>query len=121
MQTFTFGLTVAVIGMGIVFLELVFLVYVIKAISRVAASIGQKKNSVAAEDPRPDAEGEAETFFTAPEQEGISAEELAVIAAAVACFSAGAVAVKTITRRTGRGLNPWTMAGSVETMQARQI
>ncbi len=113
MEALTFGLTVAVIGMSIVFIELIFLVFIIKGISWATCSFGQKKNKIEA--------AEIETCAVIPEQSGISEEEVVVISAAIAHLLTGRTRIKTITRKPGIGLNPWTMAGSMEIMQARQI
>lgn len=117
MEALTFGLTVAVIGVGIVFIELIFLVFIIKGISWATCSFNQKKNKIEAAV----IETAIETDTVIPEQSGISEEEVVVISAAIAHLLAGETRIKTITRKPGIRLNPWTMAGSMEIMQARQI
>lgn len=73
----TFGLTVSLIGMGVVFVALVLLVYIIRAISRLA--VLYEKSAA------PPKVGTAKAPIRAPE--GDDGEILAVIAAAVAAHT----------------------------------
>ena len=73
----TFGLTVSLIGMGVVFVALVLLVYIIKAISKLAVLY---ENSAA-----PPKVSTAKAPIRAPEED--DGEMLAVIAAAVAAHT----------------------------------
>jgi len=73
----TFGLTVSLIGMGIVFVALVLLVYIIKAISRLA--VYYEKSSVP-----PKVSAAKTTSRDTVEDDG---ELLAVLAAAVAAHT----------------------------------
>lgn len=115
-----FGLSVALIGMGIVFGALIFLVFVINAISAVSKMVEKKPDPVAAPK-KPEAavqQAPVSAAAAAPEDES---DVLAVIAAAIACLTQGTMAVKTITRITAAGVPAWSSAGRQETMNLRQI
>lgn len=116
-----FGLTTALIGMGIVFSELIFLVFVTQGVTAFAKGIEAKKNpknSVSGVDsPR------AEVAAAAPSQEAGAEDDnvAAVIAAIVAYMSQGTMSVKTIVRLPGSAGSAWSMAGRQETMNLRQM
>lgn len=106
-----FGLKVAFIGIAVVFSALVFLIVVINLMSQM---LGEKK--------RP------EPVVVTPVQkaEPVKTEEnedevVAVIAAAVACLSQGALKIKAITPLSGQNTPAWSMAGRQETMNLRQL
>jgi len=114
-----FGLTVAGIGMGTVFAELVMLVGVIWVISSAAKMIEGKKNpvTVKTEQPQVVQAAPAPTVAAAQDDDDVAA----VIAAAVAAFSKGTMVIKAITRMPGVQAPSWSMAGRQDTMSLRQI
>lgn len=114
-----FGLTVAGIGMGIVFTELILLVAVIFLISIASKMIEGKKNSAPAvvvqkEEKLPGAEAEEK-------KEAEEDEVIAVIAAAVAACFQGQATIRSITHIAGASAPAWSHAGRQETMALRQL
>lgn len=116
---FGFGLTVAGIGMGIVFLELILLVFVIYAISKCAGLINEKKQS---QGTKP-VQVTAEPAPLAVSQEVPNDEDdiLAVIAAALACCGQDAKRIASITRTKAAAAAAWSHAGRQDTMSLRQM
>jgi sodium pump decarboxylase gamma subunit len=115
-----FGISVSLIGMGVVFAALIFLIFVINAITAVTRMVEKKPDQVAAPK-KPEAavqQAPVSAAAAAPEDES---DVLAAIAAAIAYLSQGTMAVKTITRITAAGVPAWSSAGRQETMNLRQI
>ena len=116
---FGFGLTVAGIGIGIVFFELVLLIFVILLITFAARAIENRKKPAL-----PEKKAEIAVQAAAiPAQ--IAAEDnddeiAAVIAAAVAYLTEGASVITAIRRVNGTSGSAWGQAGRQETMSARQ-
>lgn len=116
---FGFGLTVAGIGMGIVFLELVLLVFVIYAISKCAGLINEKRQPqgtkpvLATAEPAP--------LAVSQEVPSDGDDILAVIAAALACCGKDAKRIASITRTKAVGAEAWSHAGRQDTMNLRQM
>jgi len=112
-----FGLKVAFIGIGTVFSALVFLIFVIYAISAVAKALESKvaytneKKPAAAVEPNPG-------ILTAANQ--ADSELIAVITAAIAVASQNSVNIRAITRVLGSATPSWSNAGRVEKMNLRQ-
>jgi sodium pump decarboxylase gamma subunit len=114
---FGFGLQVALIGLGIVFIALTFLIGVIKVMAVATGNAEVKKT--------PD---QAAPVKKAPEQQPIAAvkkeddsDVMAVIAATVAFLTQGRMSIKTITRVPGGYAPSWSLAGRQETMNLRQF
>ena len=112
-----FGLSVAVIGIGVVFSALVFLIFVIKAISAAARMID---NTVVTKKSEP-AASKVEVVQPVAVISKDDDEIIAVISAAIACLTEERMVVKTITRLPGYQAPAWSYAGRVETMNLRQI
>lgn len=110
-----FGLTVALIGMGVVFIELIFLVYVIRLITFIAGKIEAKKNPVTVKSSK-----QEETMQN--DAEAVDDEEIiAVISAAVAYLTQGSASIKTIKRLPGTAAPAWSAAGRMDIMNSRQL
>jgi len=114
---FGFGLTVAGIGIGIVFFELALLILVIFVITFAARSIENRKTTLKEKKTEPAVQ------VAAPEM--IAAEDgnddiVAVIAAAVAYLTQGTSVVTAIRRVPGVNGSTWSQAGRQETMSVRQ-
>ncbi|MDX9872921.1 MAG: OadG family transporter subunit [Clostridia bacterium] len=112
-----FGLTVAGIGLGTVFIELCLLIFVIYIISAVAKAIQGKK---------PEAGANVVQQPAAPAAVQVEALEsdddvIAVIAAAVASLEMGSIRITAIRRIAGVGGATWSQAGRLDTMYARQV
>ena len=116
-----FGLTVAGIGMGIVFFELVLLVFVILAISKTAALIDVKKNVKSAEPLKTTAAAQAVEIQSLEAEAGNDDDLVAVISAAIASFSSRGMTIKAISRLPGINASAWSQAGRIDTMNLRQI
>lgn len=115
MQTFIFGIEVSVLGMGIVFATLVFLIGVIKVMGMATEKLAEKKqasDSVAARD-------NVQEQKITPTAEDTS-EILAVISAAIACMTQGNGRIVTISRVREEFVPGWAAAGRQETMKLRQ-
>ena len=113
----SFGLTVAGIGMGIVFTELILLVGVIYVLSIFAGRInGSKPHKTI----KPD---RVQEEFVSREADAASDEEnvLVVIAAALACFGRNGTRIAKITRIKGASASAWSNAGRLDTMDLRQL
>lgn len=115
MQTLVFGLQVSALGIGIVFLALVFLIGVIK-IMAMATELSVKKESSA---------GTADLSLTGKKQldnptETEDREIIAVIAAAIACMTRQKVRITTIRRIREEQVPNWAAAGRQETISLRQ-
>ena len=112
-----FGLTVAAIGIGTVFAELILLVFVIYAISGIANLITGKKSEAGA--------GTAQQMVAQPAvvqaQEANDDDIVAVIAAAIASLSMGSVQITAIRRINGVTGLAWSHAGRLDTMNSRQV
>lgn len=111
-----FGLTVAFIGMGVVFVELIFLVFVIRFITFITGKIDVKKTSVKVESSK-----QEETIQTAAKIAVDDEEVIAVISATVAYLTQGSAAIKTIRRLPGVAAPAWSAAGRMEVMNCRQL
>ncbi len=113
----SFGLTVAVIGIGVVFLELILLIFIIKGISLFASTIEKRRNRI-----DKGKENHQETTGTTLKIEACedNDEIIAVIAAAVASMSHGTAYVKAIRCLPGTNAPAWSYAGRSETMNLRQ-
>ncbi len=114
-----FGLTVAVIGIGIVFSALVFLILVIKVMT-MAVAASEAKAQPATVSPVKKTEAPAAVPVNNETAQDES-EVMAVIAAAVASLSQGRMVVKTITRLPGLHAPAWSYAGRTDVMSARQL
>jgi sodium pump decarboxylase gamma subunit len=114
-QTLIFGLQVAALGIGIVFVALVFLIFVIKGMTKATELSEVKKNT----DNSMIIKKEA-----VPQEAPLIAEDddeiMAVIAAAVACLTQGKLRIKTIRRVKEENVPVWSAAGRQETMCLRQ-
>jgi len=111
-----FGLTVAAIGMGVVFVELIFLVFVINAITAAAKSIEGKKTPAVVE-PVKREEVPAAAVRADEDQDEI----IAVISAVAAYLGQSGTTVKAIRRLSGVPAPVWSAAGRLETMNLRQL
>jgi len=104
---FGFGLTVAAIGMGIVFLELVLLIIVIKLITLASNSLSAKhvvtKKAVPAKVEEQDED-----------------DIVAVIAGVAAYLTQSVAVVNAIKRIDGVSISAWSQAGCQETRFLRQ-
>jgi len=112
-----FGLQVALIGLGTVFVALAFLIGVISIMAAATGNKGVKKT------PEPKAPVKAQVeqqpaAVAAPEDDS---DVLAVIAATVAFLTQGSMKIKTITRMPGGYAPSWSLAGRQETMNLRQL
>ncbi len=115
MQTLIFGLEVAVLGMGIVFSALVFLIGVIKVLGMATEKLAEKKQaskSVAAKD-----NAQEQKITPTAEDNG---EILAAISAAIACMTQGSGRIVTISRVREEDVPGWAAVGRQETMKLRQ-
>ncbi|MCR4442534.1 MAG: OadG family protein [Peptococcaceae bacterium] len=118
MEKMVFGLTVTAIGMGVVFIELIFLVYVINVISWTSKRMDGKKNAAQVKTVK--AESQAEVSAAALDTEKDD-EIAAVISAAIAYMTQGSTVIKVIRRLPGANAPAWSGAGRMETMNLRQI
>lgn len=115
LQTLSFGVQVALLGMGIVFVALVFLIGIIKVMGMATKASDRKKPVVATVTAT---EKENEKVVTSTEED--NSEILAVISAAVAMMTGGNGRIVTI-NRVREGVVPgWAAAGRQETMRLRQ-
>ncbi|MFZ5754689.1 MAG: OadG family protein [Bacillota bacterium] len=108
-----FGLQVTLIGMGIVFIALTFLIFVINFMASVTGSTVKKKS-----------EAESVTKGADPAatvKKEDDSDVIAVIAATVAFLTQGRMSIKTITRVPGGHAPSWSLAGRQETMNLRQF
>lgn len=115
MQTFIFGIEVAVLGMGTVFAALVFLIGIIKVMGMATEKLAEKKQvseSFVAKD-----NAQEQKITPAAEDND---EILAVISAAIACITQGSGRIVTISRMRDEYVPGWTAAGRQETMRLRQ-
>lgn len=115
MQTLIFGLQVTVLGIGVVFVALTFLIFVIKLMTKATEVSEAKKkmnNPVTIEKERPSPEA-----LQTGEEDG---EIIAAIAAAVAYLTQGQMSIKTIRRVKEDPVPVWSAAGRQETMDLRQ-
>ena len=113
-----FGLGVAFIGMGVVFGALIFLVFVINAITAVSRMFDKKTEAAVK---KPEAAVRQSPAVTAAAVQEDDNDVLAAVAAAIAYISQGTMAVKTITRINGMPVPVWSSTGRQETMNLRQI
>jgi sodium pump decarboxylase gamma subunit len=112
-----FGLTVAAIGIGTVFTELILLVFVIYAISGIANIITGKKPKAGAST----AEQNVAQPAVVQAQEENDDSIIAVIAATIASLNMGSVKITAIRRINGVSGPAWSHAGRVDTMNSRQV
>lgn len=117
---FGFGLTVAGIGMGIVFVELVLLIFVIYLISRGVAQVNRIKSPKSVKPVQEKAEPAPVAISQGEQAVNDNEEVLAVIAAAITCFDSN-VRISTISRIKGTDSPVWSHAGRHDVMSARQI
>lgn len=115
LQTLIVGVQVALLGMGIVFVALVFLIGIIKVMSMATKAADGKKPVVVT---RTATEKENEKVVTSTEEE--NNEILAVISAAVALMTGGNGRIVTIKRVREELVPGWAAAGRQETMRLRQ-
>lgn len=117
-----FGLTVAFIGIGIVFATLAFLVLVIWAITACARIVDRPKTEAGTVQKTALIETKPQEK---PEQAGLSGEDdpevIAVITAAIASVLQGPVRIATIKRLPANAASPWSSAGRTEVMSLRQF
>ena len=115
MDALFFGLQVAVIGIAIVFLTLVFLIYLIKFMTKLTSVSTSKKESpepiVVVKEP-------------VSQQEQLvpvdDSEIIAVITAVIASLTQSKTRIKTIKRTKAEKDSAWGIAGRQETMYLRQ-
>lgn len=100
------GLKVAVIGLGVVFLALVFLVFITFLISKFSGEKKQKASLI--EQPK------------TPDSTEDDQEIIAVITAAIFLMTQKTIVVKKITRLPGFAGANWSQAGRQETMALRK-
>ena len=112
-----FGLTVAAIGIGIVFFELVLLIFVILLITFAARAIENRKTAIPGKKPEITVQNAAPAIVKAENDDD---DVIAVIAAAVACMTQGASVVTAIRRVQGVSGPIWSQIGRQETMSVRQ-
>ena len=112
-----FGLTVAAIGMGIVFSELVLLIFVIMLITTVSRAIANRSNVLPGKKPEITVQNAAPAIV---EAENDDDDIVAVIAAAVACMTQGASVVTAIRCVHGVSGPIWSQTGRQEVMSVRQ-
>ncbi len=115
MQTLFFGLQVSALGIGIVFLALVFLIGIIKVMAMATELFGKKRNSAQAVDAQ---ETVNKQLVTQTEEE--DSEVMAVIAAAIACMTQQKMKITTISRIREEQVPNWAAAGRQETIRLRQ-
>ncbi|MDD2402294.1 MAG: OadG family protein [Clostridia bacterium] len=111
-----FGLKVAAIGVGVVFGALVFLIAIINIMAKTIGTSTSEKDSLQAVGVKE----ETAVQKISVENEDDS-EVIAVIAAAIACFSQGTMRVTTIKRIKQECVPYWNFAGRQETMKLRQF
>ena len=115
-----FGLTVAAIGMSVVFAELVFLIFVIMLITKAAKLIANRKAPPASAEKTPENVSPAALAIAENAPDDAPEDIVAVIAAAVACLTQGRGVVKAIKRVQEVNGSAWGQAGRQETMAGRQ-
>lgn len=115
-----FGLTVAAIGMGTVFLELVLLIFVIYAISTVTKAISGKK-SEAGVSPAQQQAAQPAAVQAQIQETNDENDIVAAIAAAVASLDLGNVRITAIRRISACTAPVWSHAGRLDTMNSRQF
>ncbi len=111
---FGFGLQVAIIGIGIVFVALTFLIGVVKLMI-LATGNAVKKTP----EPQAPVTKAAEPAVAVKKED--DSDVIAVIAATVAFLTQGRMSIKTITRVPGGYAPSWSLAGRQETMNLRQF
>jgi sodium pump decarboxylase gamma subunit len=112
-----FGLTVAAIGLGTVFSELVLLIFVIYAISAVTKAISGKKSEAGVS---PAQQQAAQPAAVQVQEANDENDIVAAIAAAVASLNLGSVRITAIRRICGSSAPTWSHAGRLDTMNSRQ-
>jgi sodium pump decarboxylase gamma subunit len=115
LETLLFGVQVALLGMGIVFVVLAFLIGIIKVLGMATKASDRKKPVVATVTAT---EKENEKVVALTEEE--NSEILAVISAAVAMMTGGNGRIVTINRVREEAVPGWASAGRQETMRLRQ-
>lgn len=110
-----FGLKVALIGLGIVFCTLVFLILVINVISAVTKAF-ESKVEVAEKKPDVVVDNRVEDIKTASQDD---CEITAVFVAAITAYDQNSANIRTITGVTGTAAPSRSYAGWVETMGLR--
>lgn len=111
-----FGLQVALIGMGVVFVALAFLIGVISLMAATTGNKGVKKTP----EPAP-VKTQVEQQPAAVAAKEDDSDVLAVLAATIAFLTQGSMRIKTITRISGGHTPSWSLAGRQETMNLRQL
>lgn len=117
METLTFGLTVTLIGMAIVFAGLVLLIGLIKVVALATGNIGKPKQEKKAAEPAPAAAPIAEAAAPAANADD---ELIAVITAAIAAMMDGDNS-GFVVRRVRRVSNTpaWSKSGREEQVYSR--
>lgn len=115
MDKLLFGLQVSIIGMGVVFVALYFLTFVIRAIELVVAKPSEKKSA---------AQVPAVQAATAVEPVAVKAQDdedeiSAVIAAALAAFMGSGYTITSIRRLPVQPVAAWSSAGRNQAIQER--
>lgn len=113
MQTLIYGLQVSALGLGIVFIALIFLILVIKAMAMLTELYASPK--------KPDKPVQEKTVQSVTDSAEDDCEIVAVIAAAVACMTKGTMRITTIRRIREEYVPAWSAAGRQETMNLRQL
>ncbi|HHZ16172.1 MAG TPA: OadG family protein [Peptococcaceae bacterium] len=119
MQTLMFGLQIAAIGIGIVFVGLIFLIIVIKCLGKGVEAFTKKTVSADVAMSVPD--DQAPVSPVKVEEQEDENELIAVICAAVAWMLQGQGQIVTIRRVKEETTPGWALSGRQETMRLRQI
>ncbi|HHU32669.1 MAG TPA: hypothetical protein GXZ50_08425 [Clostridia bacterium] len=118
MGALVFGLQIALIGIGMVFVALIALILIISLQEKVLSGFTKKKPEVEA----PKVEAAPVVRTSQPEIKKEDQDELiAVIAAAISAYNGQQVVVKNIRRVTGNSGLPWANAGRTDNMNLRQM
>lgn len=111
-----YGLKVTLLGMGVVFVALILLMFLIKAQSFIIASLTKKEDPKIIE--------KIDKPETVPEREKQDEEDpdelIAVISAAIAALGYN-VSIKTITRVSGSQGSAWSQAGRNDAINKRKF
>jgi sodium pump decarboxylase gamma subunit len=114
--TLIFGLQVTILGISVVFIALVFLIFVIKLLTK-ATELSEAKKGAG----EPVLIKKGSVVKDAPLSKEDEGEVIAVIAAAVACLTKGKkMSIKTIQRVKEEEVPVWSAVGRQEIMFLRQ-
>ena len=119
METLVFGLQVTVIGVGMVFVALIALIFIISLQDKILSGFTKKKPEKV-ETPKV----ETAQVVSASQSEAKKEDQdelIAVIAAAISAYNGQQVVVKNIRRVTGNAGLPWASASRIDNMNLRQM